>query len=65
MTKGDLFRIPGHIGLVYKFDHYMPNGDIVAYGGQRNPNGRRQWRSFATTIEVIPVKNRGSKRATI
>jgi hypothetical protein len=51
MSAGALFKVSGVSGT-FRFMEYVVNTEtghtwISAYGGDTDPNGRRQWRAFA------------------
>lgn len=62
LNPGDWFRTVTDPGSVFHFISFATNPDngheyIDAYGGDKNPHGRRSFRAFYPSIKFVPVKS--------
>lgn len=55
VVRGDKFRLTSRPGQVYTF-LYIYKGDIISYGGDKNPKARRQYEAFRPDAPFITVK---------
>lgn len=61
LNPGDWFRTVTDPGSVFHFISFRTNADngheyVEAYGGDKDPRGRRSFRSFYPSIKFVPAK---------